>query len=388
MKQRKIQLNELLDNASADHIESFIEENKGSGIPDGMLENVKSKVFERIAISSALKTGEVQAEKPKGKAKKNRRWIYAASLMLLAVTVGLVVRNINFGNPPVDISEDGEKTSFEAENSFVSENISQNISEDFSQEPSGDFEIKGITWVDEWDETSRRYLYNDLVINRFAREGSFDYAWATVELKSLEALGEYERPYVDENGNTIMFPHNYFSVAEIEIKKIYHIGDVEGKINEGEKIKIIVPWILEGDSVKLVYSNHNYEKLKATEYLPMTELGKEYVVGISELSQYNKKTLQENAPEYVDSLIIGFSYPMDVQDFSQLKGMSDIQVFTGCFQIYVAIYEQYIKGKVESDSSEALLYNALEEHIYRCFPQMKRAAWQNIMKEAYYKYHK
>ena len=44
---RKVGLKEVLDEASPDQIESFIEKNKNSGVSDETFENIKTKVFQK-----------------------------------------------------------------------------------------------------------------------------------------------------------------------------------------------------------------------------------------------------------------------------------------------------------------------------------------------------
>jgi hypothetical protein len=130
---RKIELKTLLDDASSDHIESFIEKNKNSSISDDMLKNIKAKTFEKTGIKTA---SEKETTKKKGKKIPMRRWFYAAACLILAFAVAIGVKYINFGNPPA-ISGD-TSDGHESEN-----NMSGGISTDkYMEETSGKDEPK------------------------------------------------------------------------------------------------------------------------------------------------------------------------------------------------------------------------------------------------------
>ena len=206
---RKVGLKEVLDEASPDQIESFIEKNKNSGVSDETFENIKTKVFQKTGIENV----DTKDERLKSIAEKDkkiyiRRWIYAAAVVLLAVIVAVGGKYINLGDTPPIVSEDtSEDKSTEMENSVESENSedsensvdnvnSSHISTDESKDmfQDGDFEIKGIN-LDIYKGENGSYTYYNAVRNILDNDNTANSepAWATVILENLTTIGMNKR---------------------------------------------------------------------------------------------------------------------------------------------------------------------------------------------------
>ena len=198
-------MKEVLDEASPDQIEIFIEKNKNSGVSDETLENIKTKVFQKTGIENN-DTKDERLKSIVGKNKKTyiRRWIYAA-VILLAVAVALGIKHFNFGNPPVTNSEEQSTDNFSKDNSTNRENSNEILSEDISDNTPDNFEI--INWATTSDVTWREEYLN--VVNSLLWSGDKkQFAWAKVILEKLTPLGVSER----ENNSPL-----YQSIAEIKI---------------------------------------------------------------------------------------------------------------------------------------------------------------------------
>ena len=344
---RKAGLKEVLDEASPDQIESFIEKNKNSGVSDETLENIKTKVFQKTGIEN-VDTKEERLKSIVGKNKKTyiRRWTYAA-VILLAVAVAFGIKHFNFGNPPVTNSEEQSTDIFSKDNSTNSENSNEILSEDISDNTPDNFEIKGINWATTSDVTWREEYLN--VVNSLLWSGDKkQFAWAKVILEKLTPLGVSER----ENNSPL-----YQSIAEIKIITIYDLGDVSVSVKEGDTLEILVDWIVKDGKVFL----SQYDLLKNDEKeiycLPMTEIGQEYVISLLEIDNKNTlEILENNYPEVGTRLGSFTSYPMFSVDFSEIKGLNEYKITATWPFMYTTIYEWYIKDKVSTESIETKLY--------------------------------
>ncbi len=384
---RKAGLKEVLDEASPDQIEIFIEKNKNSGVSDETLENIKTKVFQKTGLENIDTKEEVlKSIVEKNKKTYIRRWIYAAAVSLLAVIVAVGGKYIHLGDtPPIvsgDISEDKSteiENSVESENSEDGENSVDNVNsshvsteeyKDMFQD--GDFEIKGINW--RCIESNGNYY--DGVKNILDNLTNSDKAWALVTLKSITPIGSFERElYYD--GTCYKFPDIKLSVAEITINKIYHIGDVEENLREGDKIKILVTWLVEDDKIYMTHGTFEEEKEKYILNFPMTEVEKPYIISLNKIkNEVTEKIIEENAIEYKDLLASNFAYPIFADDFTKIKNMSEYKYAPACVQIYVAAYDRYIKENVSENSLETKFYNCFKEAVYNIFgptPENPRA---------------
>lgn len=343
----KIELKTLLDDATLDSIERFIEKNEYSGIHDEMLNDVKAKVFEKTGIKT---TGEKETSNKKGKKTPMRRWFYAAACVLLAFAVVLGTKYVNFGNNPLVTSGDtSDEIMSEMENSIdeisdQSQHISQNDS----------FEIKGINWADESLGTDRIdvfWLVKEILWNGDGTQ----YAWATVVLNKLMPLGVYER----ENKSLL-----YQSIAEIEIISMYTVGNTSVPVNEGDTLQIVVDWIVEDGEVLLSHYKEFGGEEKWIYCVPMMEIGQKYVLSFAEIE--NKEVLaalEKNYPE-VDTRLGSFTaYPMFSVDFSEIKGLKEYKIMPTWAYIYLTVYEWYMEDKVSVESNEAKLYDSIDMGI-------------------------
>ena len=383
---RKVGLKEVLDEASPDQIESFIEKNKNSGVSDETFENIKTKVFQKTWIENV----DTKDERLKSIAEKDkkiyiRRWIYAAAVVLLAVIVAVGGKYINLGDTPPIVSEDtSEDKSTEMENSVESENSedsensvdnvnSSHISTDESKDmfQDGDFEIKGIN-LDIYKGENGSYTYYNAVRNILDNDNTANSepAWATVILENLTTIGMNKR-----EGS----PDLYLSIAEIKVLDFHYYGkDLTDVAKENETIKIFVPYIIENDKIMMSYGNYEDCENKETYIFPMTEIGGKYVVSFYELGhEKTLKIIEENYPEYSElKLHLLSSYPLFNLDASEIKNLSDFNFKPAWPQMYVATYDRHIKGKISENSLETKFYNCFKEAVYNIFgytPENPRA---------------
>lgn len=380
---RKVKLKDVLDDASPDQIESFIEKNKNSGVSDEIVENIKAKVLEKTGIEN--KNSESDAFKPTDK--KTRKMNFnrcgaLAACVLLAVAVALGVKYINFGNnPPIvsgeasdDKSAEGENSlasgeasddkSAEVENSFVSEESTASTSTESENTSTEDsFEIKGINWANEWDDNTGRYAYYNAVVNILdnPKTVNSEPAWATVILEKLTTLGTLKRE---------SSPDLHLSVAEIRILDFHYFGkDLKDIAEKGDIIKIIVPYIIDGEKIIMSYGNSEDLKEKTTYIFPMTEVGKKYVISFYQLGHEKTiKLIEENYPEISDvKLHLLTSYSLFDMDISNFRNMGDFNFKLAWAQMYVATYDRYMKGNVSEDSEETRFYNCFKDKVYSVF---------------------
>ncbi len=298
-----------------------------------------------------------------------KRVFALAACVLLAVAVALGVKYINFGNnPPIVSGEASDDKSAEGENSFVSEESTASTSTESENTSTEDnFEIKGINWRSQYDQHGNVIQY-DGVKEVLDKKNSIDRAWASVTLNNLTPIGSFEREWYVLNGTYEKAPNLNLSLAEITINKIYHEGDIKGKIKEGDTIKIIVTWIVEDDKVQMTYSTFADEKEMNTLNFPMTEIGENYVIGLNEIkNDQMNEIIKENAPEHVGLLASNFTYPIFAKDFTTIKNLSEFNYVLACPQIYVAIYDRYMKGNVSEDSEETRFYNCFKDKVYSVF---------------------
>ena len=354
-------------------------------------ERIKIKITDSVFKKTGLENVDTKEEGLKSIVEKNkktyiRRWIYAAAVSLLAVIVVVGGKYINFGDTPPILSEDTSEdksteieNSLESENSEAGENSVDNVNsshvsteeyKDMFQD--GDFEIKGINW--RCLEESGGY-YDGVKIHLDNLKNS-DRAWALVNLKSITTIGSFERElYYD--GTCHKFPDIKLSVAEITINKIYHLGDVEENLREGDTIKILVTWLVEDNKIYMTHGTFEGEKEKYIFNFPMTEVGKPYVIGLNKINnETTEKIIEENVPEYKELLAANFTYPIFADDFTEIKNMSEYKYAPACVQIYVAVYDRYIKGKVSENSLETKFYNCFKKAVYSIFgptPENPRA---------------
>ncbi len=353
---RKIELKTLLDDASSDHIESFIEKNKNSSISDDMLRNIKAKTFEKTGIKT---TTENETLNKKSKKPHLRRWFYAAACLLLAFAVVIAAKHINFGNnPPVVSGDDSNEVSVGTESEHSVDNSTE------SQPPSQDdpFEIKGINWADERDESGRVQHYNAVknILDNEKTEKSHS-VWATVVLESITKVGSLPRE---------QSPDLHLSVAEIKILEVHYCEEaIYGEVVENQTMKIVLPYIVEDEKIIMSYGSYEYQTEKLTDIFPMAEVGKKYVVAFYELG--HKSTLElieNNFPELAEvNLHLLSSYPMFNMDFSNEKNLGEFNFRLAWVQMYVATYDRYIKDKALPDSPETSFYNCFKEAVYSAF---------------------
>ncbi len=350
---KMIKLKDVLDDASSDQIDDFIEKNKNSNISEDVLENIKAKVFEKTGIENKIVEKDVQESIVKKDKKVNfRGWFTAAACIILAVALAIGGKYINFGNHPSVLSEDdsGDKST-DVENSNVSEIVS-----DESQNTSADdnFEIKGINWGMEIDKADRVDVFH--LVRELLWDGDkTQYTWATVVLNKLTPLGAYEL----ENKSML-----YQSVAEIKVVSVYNNGDTSVNVNDGEVIQIIVDWIVRDGEVLLSHYVDMGNGEKGIYCLPMTEIGQKYVLAFADIE--NKEVLgilEKNNPE-IDTRIGSFtSYPVFSVDFSEIKGLNEYKVMTTWAYMYATVYEWYMKDKVSQDSNEYKLYDMFDDSV-------------------------
>ncbi len=377
---RKIELKTLLDDASSDHIESFIEKNKNSSISDDMLENIKSKVFEKTGIKTAC---EKETANKKGKKTHLCRLLYAAACVLLALAVAVGAKYINFGNNPPAVSTDESNAISAGTESYYSgdnSNESQNTTQD---EP---FEIKGINWDNLSDEDSKVHggspVLNGVDVFLDNPKAQND-AWVVAVLKGLEPIGKFERYYTYEDGRKTQFPDLYLSMAEIEIRKIYYYGDFEGKITENQTVNILVTCIVENNEIKETFSSYSFESTKEIIDIPMTEIGKEYVIGICDVINPSIKEAIKDIPNNDDLLLVEYSYPIFSCDLSQIKNLNDFKIMACYPQMYVAVYDRYMKGIAPKDSNETKAYNYFKDDVYRIFGETPmKPKWEKFISNA------
>ncbi len=347
---RKVKLKDVLDNASPDQIESFIEKNKNSGVSDEIVENIKAKVLEKTGIEN--KNSENDAFKPTDKKTRKmnfNRWGALAACVLLAVAVALGVKYINFGNnPPIVSGEASDDKSAEGENSLASGESAESASTESENTSTEDsFEIKGINWAKDSSGTEREDALN-LVKDILWENDKTEYGWATVSLEKLTPLGAYDR----ENKTPL-----YISVAEIKIITLYNSDDISFPVKEGDTIQIFVDWIVENDMVYLSYYDELENNEKGIYCLPMTEIGEKYVLSFIEIE--NKEVLEileNNYPEVNINIGSFTSYPMFSTDFSEIKGLNEYKITSTWPFIYATAYEWYMKDSVSKDANENRLY--------------------------------
>ena len=207
-------------------------------------------------------------------------------------------------------------------------------------------------------------------------------AWATVILESITPIGTIEREY---------YPEYHFSVAEIKILEFHYYGkDLKDVAKKGDTIKIIVPYIIDNDEVIMSYGSYYSLDRKETHIFPMTEVGKKYVVSIyeradsetlyrmsgtnqrycefAEVAEIWEGYIKDNCPELSGvNLDLLSSYPMFSMDVSETMNLNAYRFDPGWVQMYVAIYDRYMKGNISESAPETQFYELYNRNVYNYY---------------------
>ncbi len=362
----KKNIKDVFFESNANELEDFLKAVNEGEIEEKTKDVLIKRVLKKTGIEN--KNSENDAFKPTDEKKRKmnfNRWGALAACVLVAVAVALGVKYINFGNnPPIVSGEASDDKSAEGENSFESVESTESASTESENTSTEDnFEIKGINWANEWDDTAGRYAYYNAVVNILdnPKTVNSEPAWATVILEKLTTLGTLKRE---------SSPDLHLSVAEIRILDFHYFGkDLKDIAEKGDIIKIIVPYIIDGEKIIMSYGNSEDLKEKTTYIFPMTEVGKKYVISFYQLGHEKTiKLIEENYPETSDvKLNLLTSYSLFDMDISNFKNMGDFNFKLAWAQMYVAIYDRYMKGNVSEDSEETRFYNCFKDKVYSVF---------------------